>query len=127
LRRLLLCLWFLFVVRPIVRIVMGVTVFGRDHLRFDSPVIIIANHNSHLDAAVLMDLLPLRRLHTLRPVAAADYFEKQPIRRIVFRHCMNVLPIRRDKVTREFYYNDAGAQIDNLTRSPGIAARASRR
>jgi len=93
-------LWFICLVRPIVRLVIGVSVFGRERLNHSEPVIIVANHNSHLDALVLMDLLPRKCLHRTRPVAAADYFQKHPVRRFVFEQCMHAVPIRRDKVTK---------------------------
>ena len=38
------------------------------------PVIIIANHNSHLDIFVLFSLISLTKLDELHAVAAADYF-----------------------------------------------------
>jgi 1-acyl-sn-glycerol-3-phosphate acyltransferase len=113
-RRLLFYSWFLLIVRPFVRLVLGVAVIGGRHLRIDAPAIIIANHNSHLDAAVLMDLMPLRKLHRVRPVAAADYFEQTRLRRIVFQSCMNVLPIRRDRVTRE--HNPLRAMVEAIGR-----------
>ena len=71
-RHWLLYLWFLLIVRPIVRLLLGVSVHGREHLRFTRPTLFVANHNSHLDAAVLMDLMRLRDLQKVRPVAAAD-------------------------------------------------------
>lgn len=93
-------LWFNLLARPIVRLVIGVSVFGRERLKHESPVIIVASHNSHLDAIVLMDLLPRACLYTTRPVAAADYFQKHPVRRFIFETCMNAVPIRRDIVTK---------------------------
>ena len=99
-QRVFMFLWFACLVRPIVRLVIGVAVFGRERLKHDEPVIIVANHNSHLDALVLMDLLPRKCLYRTRPVAAADYFRRHPIRRFIFEKCMNAVPIRRDKVTK---------------------------
>ena len=99
-RHSLMYLWFLLIVRPIARLLMGVSVHGREHLRCTQPTIFVANHNSHLDAAVLMDLMRLRDLPRVRPVAAADYYEQGPIRNFIWKKCMHVPAIRRDKVTR---------------------------
>lgn len=112
--------WFLLVVRPVSRLLMGVAVLGREHLRFDRPAIVVANHNSHLDAAVLMDLVPLRDLPKLRPVAAADYFERGwwGVRNFIWRRCMNVVPIRRDKVTRT--HNPLQSMLDALDAGQSI-------
>lgn len=98
--RLLLWLWFGCVVRPIVQLLIGVSVLGREHLSIRTPSIIVANHNSHLDTVVLMSLLPLRDLPQLRPVAAADYFKGNWLRRFVSLRCMNALLIERHQVTR---------------------------
>ncbi|MCI0676258.1 MAG: 1-acyl-sn-glycerol-3-phosphate acyltransferase [Phycisphaerales bacterium] len=112
------CLWFLLIVRPVVRLLIGVAVFGREHLKLDRPTIIIANHNSHLDALVLMDLFPLRALNSVRPVAAADYFTRHPVTNFIWRACMNVLPIRRDKVSKT--HNPLKAMIDALDAGQSI-------
>ena len=112
LHRFLFYAWFWLIVKPIVHLLIGVAVFGRQHLKLDEPSIIVANHNSHLDALVLMELLPARGLCKVRPVAAADYFEKTAVTNFIWRWCMNVLPIRRDKVTRT--HNPLQAMIERL-------------
>ncbi len=109
---LLLYIWFVLIVKPVVRLFLGVSVHGREHLRFTQPTIFVANHNSHLDAAVLMDLMRIRDLHKVRAVAAADYFQQGPIRNFLWTRCMNVLPIRRDKVTRSS--NPLSAMLEAL-------------
>jgi 1-acyl-sn-glycerol-3-phosphate acyltransferase len=118
LKRAVMYLWFALIVRPIVRLVVGVSVFGRERLTLDEPTIIVANHNSHLDAAVLMDVIGLRRLAKVRAVAAADYFERGPIRRFIFETCMNVLPIRRDRVTRR--HNPMTPMLEQLDRGGSL-------
>ena len=67
-------LFFGLIVKPIVFVVLGLNIRGRDNLPLTGPAILIANHNSHLDTMVLMSLYPLKQIHKIRPVAAADYF-----------------------------------------------------
>ena len=67
-------LFFALVVRPIALIVLGMNVRYRERLPERGPALIVANHNSHLDAVVLMTLWSQSRLRFVRPVAAADYF-----------------------------------------------------
>ena len=52
-------LFFALVVKPLVLIVLGINLKGREKLPLKGPAIIAANHNSHLDALVLMSLYPL--------------------------------------------------------------------
>jgi 1-acyl-sn-glycerol-3-phosphate acyltransferase len=82
------------VVRPILRWVVGIR-YRRRSLVPDGPCIVVANHNSHLDAPVLLSLFPLRRLRHVHPVAAADYFDETWLRRTMSMVLMNAVPIRR--------------------------------
>lgn len=82
------------VVRPVLRWIAGVRYRGLNRIP-DGPCIVVSNHNSHLDAAILMTLFPLRRLTRVHPVAAADYFGKTPFRRTVAEVLMNAVPIER--------------------------------
>ncbi|MDZ7790822.1 MAG: lysophospholipid acyltransferase family protein [Xanthomonadales bacterium] len=88
-------LFFSLLVRPVVSIVLGMNVRGREHLPKNGPAIITANHNSHLDAMVLMALLPHRLLHRVRPVAAADYFMKGRFMTWFSTRIIGILPIAR--------------------------------
>ncbi|MCA1778229.1 MAG: 1-acyl-sn-glycerol-3-phosphate acyltransferase [Xanthomonadaceae bacterium] len=88
-------LFFSLMVRPVVGIVLGMNVRGRKHLPRSGPAIITANHNSHLDAMVLMSLLPHRLLHQVRPVAAADYFMKGRFLSWFSTRIIGILPITR--------------------------------
>lgn len=90
-------LYFSLLIRPVVSIVLGMNVRGREHLPQAGPAIIAANHNSHLDAMVLMALLPHRLLHRVRPVAAEDYFMKGRFLRWFSARIIGILPIARKR------------------------------
>lgn len=81
-------------VRPMLRWFWGIR-YRRRHNLPDEACIVVANHNSHLDAAILMSAFPLGRLPRVHPVAAADYFGKTAWRRAVAMVWMNALPIER--------------------------------
>jgi 1-acyl-sn-glycerol-3-phosphate acyltransferase len=59
------------------------------------PCIVVANHNSHLDAPLLMTMFPVSRLRNIHPVAAADYFGKTAWRRTIVMVGMNAMGIER--------------------------------
>ncbi len=70
-RRVSLPTWILPLARPFV----SLRVEGLDHLaRLDRPVIFAANHQSHLDAPVLLRALPPRWRYRLAPAMAKEFF-----------------------------------------------------
>jgi 1-acyl-sn-glycerol-3-phosphate acyltransferase len=95
LRRLAALLFFALVVRPGLLILTGLRASGRERLPSAGPAVIAANHNSHLDVVALMSLFPLRLLHRLRPVAAADRFLGPGPVGWLARNILNVIPIDR--------------------------------
>lgn len=95
--RILRALFVLLVVRPIVFILLGVSVRNRDKLPHKGPAILIANHNSHLDTAILCSIFSLTDLHYVRPVAAADYWLKNPFISWFALKIAGIIPIARKK------------------------------
>ena len=69
----------------------GLTVTGK--WRVPGGCIVVANHSSHADTAVLLAALPA----SAQPVfgAAADYWFDVPVRRLVATSLIGVLPVRR--------------------------------
>jgi 1-acyl-sn-glycerol-3-phosphate acyltransferase len=94
-------IFFTLVLRPFMALFIGLRVRGREHLAGKMPFILVANHSSHLDTASLLNLFPLRQLSKLRPVAAADYFERNKFVSAVSKICFNILPIARKGLTPE--------------------------
>ncbi len=93
-------LFFTLFVRPLVLIISGVHVVGKEKLPLKGPCIIAANHNSHLDTMVLMSLFPLSQINQVRPVAAADYFMKNRWFSWFSQNVIGIIPLKR-KPTKE--------------------------
>ena len=92
---------FVLIVKPFMALFIGLRVRGREHLAGSAPFILIANHSSHLDTISLLSLFPLGRLRHIRPVAAADYFERNKFVSIFTKTLFNILPIARKNITTE--------------------------
>jgi 1-acyl-sn-glycerol-3-phosphate acyltransferase len=83
------------IVRPIARLLFGLDVIGKEKLPTDGPAIVAANHNSHVDTLVLLCLFPSKLLPKLRPVAAADHFDKGGFNSWFSRNIIGIIPIKR--------------------------------
>ncbi len=94
--RLLKILFFGLLVKPVVFVILGLNIRGREKIPLTGPAVIVANHNSHLDTMVLMSLYPLSIIHKVRPVAAADYFvEKGGFLAWLTMRCIGIIPMDR--------------------------------
>lgn len=114
LNRLLKIIFFLLIVRPLVLVVLGMNIVNRRNLPRRGPAVIAANHNSHLDAVVLMSLLPLRSLHKVRPVAAADYFLKSRLLAWFSLNIIGIVPVERGNCRNpEKYFSECHHLLDD--------------
>lgn len=87
-------------VRPLVMLVLGLNIRHYERLPQKGPVVVVANHNSHLDTLVLMTLFKGDAFDKVRPVAAADYFFKNKFLAWFSTRVMNIIPIER-RMTRD--------------------------
>lgn len=87
-------------VRPIARLMFGLDAIGRENLPKKGPAIVAANHNSHIDTIILLCLFPSSLLPILRPVAAADHFDKGGFGSWFSRTVIGIIPIKRGGASR---------------------------
>jgi len=92
---------FALLVKPCMTLFIGLRVRGREHLPRHGQFILVANHSSHLDTISLLSLFSLTQLRRIRPVAAADYFERNRLVSLLTKTFFNILPIARRGITAE--------------------------
>jgi 1-acyl-sn-glycerol-3-phosphate acyltransferase len=86
---------------PLVHAVAAPRVRGLDRIaHLDEPVIFAANHASHLDAPVLVSVIPERWRRELFVAGAADYFFDTRVKAAAFAFLLNAVPIERQRVSR---------------------------
>lgn len=88
-------LFVLLFVKPLVFVGLGLNIINRQNLPMNGPMVVAANHNSHLDTLVLLALFPISMVHKVRPVAAADYFLKNKVSAWLSLNVLGIIPIHR--------------------------------
>ncbi len=66
------------------------------HIAGAEQCIFVANHASHLDAALILAMLPAMRRCRVRPVAAADYWTSNAIRRYLIHSIFRGVLVERE-------------------------------
>jgi 1-acyl-sn-glycerol-3-phosphate acyltransferase len=89
------------VMRAWLRLYHRFEVRGREHLPEQGSFVLVANHQSHLDAPCLLSALPFARLHRTFPAAAADYFFVSLPRAALASVVVNALPFSRTTDVRQ--------------------------
>ena len=98
------------VASPLVRAVARPTVLGLDRIgHLDEPVIFAANHASHVDAPLLVSVIPARWRDDLFVAGAADYFFDTRFKATAFAFLLNAVPIERQRVSR-----DSAGRVEEL-------------
>jgi long-chain acyl-CoA synthetase len=85
---------FFFVLVRILRVLFRVRASGQQHIPKDGPYILCPNHQSYLDAFVLLGAVPFRTLRNVFAVGAAEYY-RTPFMQWVARFT-NVIPVDSD-------------------------------
>lgn len=113
--------------RAWLRLFHRLEVHGAHHLPLGKSFILVANHQSHLDALCLTAAIPFRFLHRTFPAAAADYFFESMARSAFSSIVINALPFDRGSgateslaVCRQLLQNDGNILVifPEGTRSP---------
>jgi 1-acyl-sn-glycerol-3-phosphate acyltransferase len=90
------------VARPVVRALASPRVAGLDRIaHLDEPVIFAANHASHLDAPLLLSVIPEQWRNHMFVAGAADYFFDTRAKAVAFAFLLNAVPIERQRVSRD--------------------------
>ncbi len=87
--------------RPALRLALSPKIIGLEHLDpIEGPMILAANHASHLDTALLLSVLPSRLRHRTIVAAAADYFFDRHWKAALWSFGLGAIPMERSKVNR---------------------------
>ena len=85
-----------FILAPLMDLYTRPRVFGREIFsRIPHPVILVANHSSHLDTPTILRAMPLPWRQRTAVAAAADYFYKKRVVRHLVALIFNTVPLSR--------------------------------
>lgn len=82
------------ILRPFLSLIIGVK-FPKASEFPEGQFILVSNHNSHLDTVSLLCSVPVKRLMDVHPAAAADYFARNKVMKVLCEFFLNTVFIRR--------------------------------
>jgi 1-acyl-sn-glycerol-3-phosphate acyltransferase len=88
-------------VRFVVFVALGLNIRHKERIPKQGSAIIVSNHNSHLDTMILMSLLPASLLEKAHPVAAWEYFLRNPVLAWFALQIVGILPLKRERTAKE--------------------------
>ena len=86
-----------YIMRYLLRYIVGVRMDDTDFLQDEDQFIIVANHNSHLDTMSILSSLPRSIIHKVKPVAAVDHFGRTKWKAALTTFFVNALLIQRKR------------------------------
>ena len=88
-------IFYALIVKPFLLLALGFNVRHRERLKAQGAHLIAANHNSHLDALVLMSLFRYADIPKIKFVAARDYFCRNKFTTWFSLNIIGIIPIDR--------------------------------
>ena len=92
---------YLVLVRPWLKLIIGVRIENKSALNTIDQFIIVANHNSHFDSVSIIASLPSNKLKTTRSVASGDYFGKTTFKSKLTNFFFNTILIEKKKTDED--------------------------
>lgn len=87
--------------RPAVHLLASPVVRGDESLRLVAPpVVLVANHASHVDTPLLLSVLPTHLRHRTVVAAAADHFFDRRWKAHLWAGLLGAIPVERQRVSR---------------------------
>jgi 1-acyl-sn-glycerol-3-phosphate acyltransferase len=89
------------IIAGLVKLLLGPSISYAAPLDPARPRVFFANHSSHLDFLVIWACLPPKQRRITRPVAARDYWQSGPLRRIIAGSLFGAVMIERKGASDE--------------------------
>ncbi|MEM1166787.1 MAG: lysophospholipid acyltransferase family protein [Planctomycetota bacterium] len=83
------------------KVMCGCHARGLEHIIGDAPRLYFANHTSNLDAVVVWSSLPRGCRRRCRVLAAGDYWQRGPVRRLLAERAFRAILFDREHVTKQ--------------------------